>query len=138
MSFAEIQPPPDEPPPDSSVKHVQVRSNVDILSELDKLRKISTQKPASPSHEGEERRGRLARRPSRPPTRNHKKDVTRCFEILVPREALSKSRHVTIELYFADDSGAAIGPEKRFAVDLAGAKDLQKLLLSLKFNVRAE
>ncbi len=48
VSFAEIQPPPDEPPPDSSVKHVRVRSNVDILSELEKLRKIATQKPASP------------------------------------------------------------------------------------------
>ena len=65
VSFAEIQPPPDEPPPDSSVKHVRVRSNVDILSELEKLRKIATQKPASPSLKVEERRGRLARRPPR-------------------------------------------------------------------------
>jgi len=137
VSFAEIQPPPDDPPPDSSVKHVRVRTNVDILSELEKLRKIATQRPVSPAQ-----KVRSAADVSLDDllgsTRNHKKDVAQSFEVLVPRDALAKSRRVTVALRFADDTGAAIGPEKRFDVELAASQDLQKLLLSLKFNVRAE
>jgi hypothetical protein len=137
VSFAEIQPPPDEPTPDSSVKHVRVRSNVDILSELEKLRKIATQRPAAPTH-----KVRSAADVSIDDllgsSRNHKKDVAQTFEVLVPRDALAKSRRVSVALSFGDDSGSAIGPEKKFDVELAGARDLQKLLLSLKFNVRGE
>jgi hypothetical protein len=137
VSFAEIQPPPDDPPPDSSVKHVRVRTNVDILSELEKLRKIATQKPASPAH-----KTRSAADVSLDDllgsSRNHKKDVTQSFEVLVPRDALAKSRRVSVALRFGDDTGAAIGPEKRFDVEIASSQDIQKLLLSLKFNVRAE
>ena len=137
VSFAEIQPPPDEPPPDSSVKHVRVRSNVDILSELEKLRKIATQKPVSPSLKVKSAAD-VSLDDLLGSTRNHKKDVAQSFEVLVPRDALAKSRRVSVALSFGDDSGASIGPEKHFDVELAGAKDLQKLLLSLKFNVRAE
>ena len=137
VSFAEIQPPPDEPTPNSSVKHVRVRSNVDILSELEKLRKIATQKPAAPSQ-----KVRSAADVSIDDllgsSRNHKKDVAQTFEVLVPRDALAKSRRVSVALSFGDDSGSAIGPERKFDVELAGARDLQKLLLSLKFNVRGE
>lgn len=137
VSFAEIQPPPDDPPTDSSVKHVRVRSNVDILSELEKLRKIATQKPASPAQ-----KVRSAADVSLDDllgsSRNRKKDVAQSFDVLVPRDALAKSRRVTVALRFGDDTGAAIGPEKRFDVEIATPQDLQKLLLSLKFNVRAE
>src|SRR5205807_1968165 len=45
ISFGETQTAPREIGLEPSVKHVRVRSNVDILSELDKLRKLSTQKP---------------------------------------------------------------------------------------------
>jgi signal recognition particle receptor subunit beta len=138
VSFAEIQPPPDEPPPDSSVKHVRVRSNVDILSELEKLRKIATQKPAASAHGRTKSAADVSLDDLLNSTRNHKKDVAQSFEILVPRDALAKSRRVTVGLSFGDDTGAMIGTEKRFDVELAGLKDLQKLLLSLKFNVRGE
>ncbi len=54
VSFAEIEPPADEARKDSSasMKHVRVRSNVDILSELEKLRKVATQRPAPSSVRG--------------------------------------------------------------------------------------
>jgi len=137
VSFAEIQPPPDEPPPDSSVKHVRVRSNVDILSELEKLRKVATQKPA-PSHGKTKSAADVSLDDLLGSSRNHKKDVAQSFEVLVPRDALARSRRVTVGLSFGDDTGATIGSEKKFDVELSGLKDLQKLLLSLKFNVRGE
>ena len=137
VSFAEIQPPPDEPPPDTSVKHVRVRSNVDILSELEKLRKIATQKPANtlgkPKSAADVSIDDLLGS-----SRNHKKDGAQSFEVLVPRDVLSRSRRVTVGLAFGDDAGSPMGAEKRFDVELAGAKDLLKILLSLKFNVRPE
>jgi signal recognition particle receptor subunit beta len=138
VSFAEIQPPPDEPPPTSAVKHVRVRSNVDILSELEKLRKIATQKPAAPVHGKTKSAADVSLDDLLGSTRNHKKDVAQSFEVLLPRDALAKSRRITVGLSFGDDAGAVIGPEKRFDVELAGARDVEKLLLSLKFNVRGE
>ncbi len=138
VSFAEIQPPPDEPPPNSSVKHVRVRSNVDILSELEKLRKIATQKPASTPSVKARSAADVSLDDLLGSSRNHKKDVAQSFEVLLPHDALAKSRRVSVGLSFGDDAGVIIGTEKRFDVEFAGVKDLQKLLLSLKFNVRAE
>jgi len=141
VSFAEILPPLNEAPLDSSasVKHVRVRSNVDILSELEKLRKVATQRPALSSAS---RKTRSAADASLDDilgsTRNHKRDVAQSFDLQVPRDTLAKTRHVTVALSFGDGDGAALGSEKTFGVDFAGLKDINKLLLSLKFNVKGE
>ncbi len=140
ISFGEsVDPAPasDEP----AVKHVKVRSSVDILSELDKLRKLSTQKAAagSPSRPDAGRKGGgpsiddlLAS------NLNHKKDVTRSFDLTVPRQVLGRSRQVTIELKFSDGTGSPLPTDSSFSIDLSSPADLQKLLLSLRFNVQAE
>jgi len=141
VSFAEVLPPLNEAPLDSSasVKHVRVRSNVDILSELEKLRKVATQRPVLSSAT---RKSRSAADVSLDDlfssTQNHKRDVTQSFDLQVPRDTLEKTRHVTVGLSFGDGDGAALGSEKRFAVDFAGLKDVDKLLLSLKFHVKGE
>lgn len=124
-----------------AVKHVKVRSSVDILSELDKLRKLSTQKAAagSPARPDAGRKGGgtsiddlLAS------NLNHKKDVTRSFDLTVPRQVLGRSRQVTIELKFSDGAGSPLPTDSSFSIDLSSSTDLQKLLLSLRFNVLAE
>jgi signal recognition particle receptor subunit beta len=140
VSFAEIEPPMDESRKDSSasVKHVRVRSNVDILSELEKLRKIATQRPAHSGAPKTKSAADVSLDDLLGSTRNHKKDVAQSFDLEVPRETLSKTRHVSIGLSFGDEAGATLGAEKRFDVDFAGLKDINKLLLSLKFHVKAE
>jgi hypothetical protein len=143
ISFGESAAPPpasDEP----AVKHVKVRSSVDILSELDKLRKLSTQKAAGGSGQG----ARLdASRPRSPGVSiddllasnlNHKKDVTRSFDLTIPRQVLGRSRQVTIDLKFSDGAGIPLPTDSSFSIDLATSTDLQKLLLSLRFNVQAD
>jgi len=141
VSFAEILPPPNEAPLDSStsMKHVRVRSNVDILSELEKLRKIATQRPAAPggSHKSKSAAD-VSLDDLLESARNHRKDVAQSFDLQVPRDTLAKTRHVTVGLSFGDGAGAALGSEKRFDVDFAGLKDINKLLLSLKFHVKGE
>ena len=139
VSFAEIQPPPDERPMDSSVKHVRVRSNVDILSELEKLRKVATTRPVG---SGVAHKTKSAADVSLDDllgsTRNHKKDVAQSFDLQVPRDTLAKTRRVIVGLSFDDGAGTALGSEKRFDVDFAALKDVSKLLLSLKFHVKGE
>ena len=123
------------------MKHVRVRSNVDILSELEKLRKIATQRPATPSgsHKSKSKSAAdVSLDDLLGSTRNHRKDVAQSFDLEVPRDTLAKTRHVTVGLSFGDGAGAALGAEKRFDVDFAGLKDINKLLLSLKFHVKAE
>ncbi len=140
VSFAEIDPPGDEAHNDSSasVKHVRVRSNVDILSELEKLRKVATQKPAHTAASKSKSAVDVSLDDLLGSTRNHKKDVAQSFDVEVPRDTLARTRHVTIALSFGDEGGTTLGSEKRFDVDFAGLKDIHKLFLSLKFNVKAE
>jgi signal recognition particle receptor subunit beta len=144
ISFGETQaPPPQAGSVESSVKHVRVRSNVDILSELDKLRKLSTQKPVSgaagaPARAGGKGSSGISIDDLLTSRLNHKRDVSRSFDIGLPKEALSKSRQITIALRFADDSGVSLAPERTLAVELTSLQDIQKLLLSLKINVQGE
>jgi signal recognition particle receptor subunit beta len=140
VSFAEIEPPTHASPEDSSasVKHVRVRSNVDILSELEKLRKVATQRPAPSGASKSRSAADVSLDDLLGSTRNHRKDVAQSFDLEVPHETLAKTRHVTIGLSFGDEAGAALGAEKRFDVDFAGLKDINKFLLSLKFHVKAE
>ncbi len=144
ISFGESASPSAPAPAEPAVKHVKVRSSVDILSELDKLRKISTQKasagsgPTPRSESGRPRASGASIDDLLASNLNHKKDVTRSFDLTIPRQVLGRSRQVTIELKFSDGSGSPLLTDSRFSIDLSSSVDLQKLLLSLRFNVQAE
>jgi len=122
VRFAEVK--SVEPPPaEAAVRHVKVRSSVDILSELEKLRKLSTQK--SPLPEPDQRplsSASLNLDDILFGARNHRKDIAQSFEVTLPRDELGRSRRATVTLRFQDDSGS----------------DLEKLLLALKFNVEGK
>lgn len=130
-----------------AMKHVRVRSNVDILSELDKLRKIATQKPTGATGAYPALSDKEAKSKSSPgvsiddlltSSLNHKKDIARSFDVAVPKDALQRSRSVTIGLRFADESGVIVGPERSVSVDLANLRDIQRVLLSLRINLQGE
>jgi signal recognition particle receptor subunit beta len=144
-----------KPAVEPAMKHVRLRSNVDILSELDKLRKISTQKPSSAPGGASAKGGASGPRvesmrtksPSSPGISfddllnaglNHKKDIARSFDVGVSRDEMNRSRQVTIALRFSDGTGAPVASEKSFAIELASLEDIQRLLLSLKFNVKSQ
>ncbi len=136
VRFAELktnEPAPSSEPP---VKHVRVRSSVDILSELEKLRKLSTQKPA-PDSGGRPRSGsNLSIDDLLSGTlTNHRKDVAHSFEWNVPKDALGKSRKATVTVTFRDGAGGETASGQTFSFDLSNLRDVHRLLLSLKFNV---
>jgi signal recognition particle receptor subunit beta len=132
VSFAET--PTVEKTEPAQVKHVKVRSNIDILAELEKLRKSAT---AVTSQE----------RPTRRPTAgvsiddllasslNHRKEINRIFEVQVDQRELQKGHQVTIGLRLEDRDKKVLGEEKTFAIELHTRRDIEKLLLSLKFHI---
>ena len=120
------------PPP--GVKHVRVRSNIDILSELDKLRRNATSVP--PPDKG-------GRRPSPEisiddllaNSLNHRKEINRVFEINMPQSELARGQVVTVGLALEDLHNKPIGEKKTFSIELHSKSDVEKLLLSLKFHI---
>ena len=131
VSFAETN----EPPSGSAgVKHVRVGSNVDILAELERLRKNATSlspaaRPARRAGSGLSVDDLLAN------SLNHRKEVSRVFDLQVPRSELAQGQNVTVSLRFTDRDDRPIGEPKGFTVSLESAQDLEKLLLNLKFQI---
>jgi signal recognition particle receptor subunit beta len=133
VSFAEAEKPEGEAATEKEVRHVKVRSNIDILAELERLRKTSTTAPPS-------------EKPRRAPTGisiddllasslNHRKEVNRVYEIHVPKQELARGHEVTVGLRFVDRERNAVGEEQTFSIELQSRSDIEKLLLSLKFHI---
>jgi signal recognition particle receptor subunit beta len=128
VSFAEA--------PRPEVKHVRVRSNIDILAELDKLRRNATSLPAT---------DRAVRRAAAAisiddllaNSLNHRKEISRAFEIQLPPGELARGQVVTVGLALQDKNNKPIGEKKNFSIEL-NASDVEKLLLSLKFNISSK
>ena len=135
VSFAEAQKP--EEVAEDDVKHVRVRSNIDILAELEKLRKNATAAP-------------LTEKPPRRPTEgisiddllasslNHRKEISRVFELEVPRGELKQGHQVSIDLRLEDKEKKTVGEEQSFSIELHSRTDIEKLLLSLKFHIQGK
>jgi signal recognition particle receptor subunit beta len=131
VSFAEATREEAETP---EVKHVRVRSNIDILAELEKLRKNATSTPP-------------VERPGRRPTAgisiddllanslNHRKEVNRIFEVQIPQRELALGHQVTVDLRLEDKDRQLLGEPKKFSIELHTRQDIEKLLLSLKFHI---
>jgi signal recognition particle receptor subunit beta len=135
VSFAEAAQPEPEKAIDEEVRHVKVRSNIDILAELERLRKTSTS-TAAPEPE----------KPRRPATGisvddllasslNHRKEISKVFELQVPRKQLTQGHQVTVGLRFEDQQGKEVGPGQSFSIELQSRSDIERLLLSLKFHI---
>ncbi len=135
MSFAEAAQPEPEKAITEEVRHVKVRSNIDILAELERLRKTSTSTSA-PEPE----------KPRRPATGisvddllasslNHRKEISKVFELQVPRKQLAQGHQVTVGLRFEDRQGKEVGEGQSFSIELQSRSDIERLLLSLKFHI---
>jgi hypothetical protein len=131
VSFAEA---PREETAAPEVKHVRVRSNIDILAELEKLRKNATstppvEKPGRRATTGISIDDLLAN------SLNHRKEVNRIFELQIPQRELAEGHQVTVDLRLEDKDRRMIGEQKSFSIELHTRQDIEKLLLSLKFHI---
>jgi len=129
VTFAE------EPP--MEVKHVRVRSNIDILAELDKLRRYATSLPSP---------GRAVRRGTAEMSiddllsnsLNHRKEINRVFDVRVAHDDLARGHIVRVGMELEDKQNQPIGEKKTFSIPLNTKADVEKLLLSLKFNISSK
>jgi len=137
VSFAETERPEPREAVKEEVRHVKVRSNIDILAELERLRKTST---ASAPSEQKTRRAPtgISVDDLLASSLNHRKEVNKVFEIQVPRQQLSSGHQVRVGLRFEDRQGQEIGESQSFSIELQSRSDIQKLLLSLKFHIQGK
>ena len=137
VSFAEAAQPEPTQAVTEEVRHVKVRSNIDILAELERLRKTST---ASAPAEDKPRRAAtgISVDDLLASSLNHRKEVNKVFEVQVPRQQLSQGHQVKVGLRFEDRSGKEIGEPQHFSIELQSRSDIQKLLLSLKFHIQGK
>src|SRR5512132_565394 len=136
ISFAEApaapQPTPLSEPP---VKHVRVRSNIDILAELEKLRKSTTAETISADRAARRQTTGISIDDLLASSLNHRKEINRIFEVQVPQVELAQGRHVTIGLRIEDNEKNPVGEEKTFSIDLHTKQEIEKLLLSLQCHI---
>lgn len=92
------------------MKRLKVRSSIDIMAELEQLRKRATQTAAS-------------RRPERPKQAR--------LAVPLPPEAASRSRRVRVSFAFEDEDGNVIAEESR-TVDLDEADGVDSLVVDVK------
>lgn len=124
---AETAPAEDETPEerDPEVKTVKVRSSVDVMAELEALRKRATQ--ASPRSA---RRDILADLASLRP----KRDLHRTLHLQVPADVLPRAKSVRVTLVFEDGENGVI-ETRDHDLELGETSDVQSLSVNLKIDL---
>lgn len=110
------EPPQEAPKPEPEVKHVKVRSTVDIMAELEALRKKATQTSA-----------KTAKKEAGP-----KREVKKSLTLQAPGVA-GKATSVRVALSFEGADGVVHQQEK--VVELTDASDAQSVNLDLKIEL---
>ena len=108
------------------VKTVKVRSSVDVMAELEALRKRAT----SSSPKSSAKRDVLADLDSLRP----KRDINRTLHLQLPADVLSRTKSVRVTLSFEDGQEAVIDTQNQH-LDLGDASDVQSLSVNLKIDL---
>jgi len=109
------------------VKHVKVRSSVDIMAELESLRKRATQSaPKAPAKKESSPLDAL-RHPPKP-----KRDVHRTVTLPMAPGTLPKSKNLRVTVSFENEGGVIQSQEQ--SIDLGETSDIQSLSVNLKFE----
>jgi signal recognition particle receptor subunit beta len=111
-----------KPKPAPPVKHVKVRSSIDVMAELEALRKKATQSPAKQKKEGggaaPARRGR---------------ELHKAAQVNVPAEALNKARSLKVTLSFEDGENNVVQVQEE-KVELGETSDVQSVSLNVRID----
>jgi len=110
---------------EAEVKTVKVRTSVDVMAELEALRKRATQtSPKAP------KRDALADLAGLRP----KREIHRTLNLQIPAEVLPRARSVRVTLAFEDESHGAIETRDQ-TLDLGDIGDVQSLSVNLKIDI---
>jgi signal recognition particle receptor subunit beta len=121
VEFGEIE----KPHKDPEVKTVKVRSSVDVMAELEALRKKATSTtPKAP------KRDILADLESLRPRR----EMTKTVHLQVPQDVLPRAKSVRVTLAFEDGEQAVVESREQ-QVELGDATDVRSLSVNLKIDL---
>ena len=118
-----------EPQPEAKpeVKTVKVRSSVDVMAELEALRKRATNNPAA---KASAKRDVLADLNALRP----KRDLSRTLHLQLPPGVLARTKSVRVTLAFEDGEDAVIDTQNQ-QLELGDASDVQSLSVNLKIDL---
>lgn len=125
IDFSQTEKPSRKAP---DVRHVKVRSSVDIMAELESLRKKATQATPTPKQKKGTASILDALSSFKP-----KRDIIRNVAITVPAGAIAKARRVKVTVVLEDASNGVVQHEER-TIELESVADAQSLLLNLKLD----
>jgi signal recognition particle receptor subunit beta len=126
IEFGQIEKPARAAP---EMKHVKVRSSVDIMAELESLRKRATTSTSTSSKSS--RKESAAAEASAAAARSLT-DLQRTMTLSVPAEALSQARRLRITVSFENDEGAVAQQEQ--SVELGETPDVHSVSVNLKIE----
>ncbi len=120
------QTPEPEVVPEVEVKTVKVRSSVDVMSELEALRKRATQTTTKAP-----KRDIFADLENLRP----KRDLHRTLHVQLPQDVLTRTRTVRVTLSFEDGSAGVIETRDQ-QLELGDTSDVQSLSVNLKVDLQ--
>jgi mutual gliding-motility protein MglA len=123
IAFSEAEKPQKSEP---EVKTVKVRNSVDVMAELEALRKRAT----SATPRSAAKRDVMADLDSLRP----KRDINRTLHLQLPSGVLSRTKSVRVTLSFEDGQEAVIDTQNQH-LDLGDASDVQSLSVNLKIDL---
>jgi len=114
-----------KPSKKTDVKHVKVRTSVDIMAELESLRKKATQSTPKP----------MKKEPSPLDALLHpkKKEMHKSVALQVAPGTLPKASSLRVAVSFENEEGVVQSQEQ--TIELGDASDLQSLSVNLKFEI---
>lgn len=123
VDFSQIE----KPAKAAEVKHVKVRSSVDVMAELEALRKRATQGPpkTAPKKEISPIDALLAE--TRP-----KRDLHKTITMRVPAGIVPKSKSLRLEVNFLNDEGVVETAQQ--TVDLGDTSDVHSIAVNVKID----
>ena len=116
-----------KPSKTAEVKHVKVRTSVDIMAELESLRKRATAAPPK-STKKEMSATELILAASRP-----KRDVHKTVSLAVAPGVLPKAKKLRFTVSFENDDGVVQTQEQ--SVELGDTGDVGSLSVNVKFEI---
>jgi mutual gliding-motility protein MglA len=114
-----------KPAKNAEVKHVKVRSSVDIMAELESLRKKATQSTPKPPAKKEVSPLDLLRHPK-------KREMQKSLAMHVAPGTLPKTSRLRLAVSFENEDGVVQSQEQ--SIEIGDASDVQSLSVNLKFE----
>ena len=129
---------PDEAPPSTpEMRHVKVASSLDILAELENVRKAATSRPTSRPEPRATVQPSLDLDVLLRTSLNSRRDIKQRIEENVGR-ALARASRCRVTIQLLGSGGASVGELQPIDIDLAGGEPLRQVTLNLNVLLRGE